>query len=223
MQSASLPRPDSTTTTTPRLSLSPTVSPSTGFKFPSLYSFPPFFTKQPNLATWHHQRLQWTQLILSWSKHTRTSRIDLSNESVTSLELFHNAHLDRHLPLPVLVEVLTSMSTSSPPTAELDPAPSSSARALSTKSPVVLPRAAWVWWKRPDEWADTIYDWVKETGQQNSIMTFYELIEGDAVRDLEFYHLPEPILRRALDILAKQGKASLLRGLGEDGDGVKFV
>lgn len=45
-----------------------------------------------------------------------------------------------------------------------------------------------------------------------------------ALRPLaEFYQLPEPILRRSLDVLIKAGKAQVFKGLGEDGDGVKFV
>lgn len=39
----------------------------------------------------------------------------------------------------------------------------------------------------------------------------------------EFYQLPEPVLRRALDVLVKAGKAQVFKGLGEDGDGVKFA
>jgi hypothetical protein len=39
----------------------------------------------------------------------------------------------------------------------------------------------------------------------------------------EFYLLPDPILRKALDILAKQGKAQVFTSTGEEGDGVKFV
>lgn len=39
----------------------------------------------------------------------------------------------------------------------------------------------------------------------------------------EFYRLPLPLLRKALDLLVKQGKAQVLKGVGEDGDGVKFV
>lgn len=99
---------------------------------------------------------------------------------------------------------------------------------------------------------------IKDSGQINSIMTFYELTEGgDLVHTtgraplpwilinglpvslrpltsvyapcgtrtntLEFYQLPEPLLRKALDVLIRQGKAQVLKGLGEDGDGVKFV
>lgn len=129
--------------------------------------------------------------------------------------------------------------------------------------------SAWIYWKRPDEWATVLYDWVrllwtlsaeasahasppqvKETGQTNSIMTFYELTEGgDLVHttgahslpstpsaldspthmltedflSTEFYRMPIPLLRKVLDILIRQGKAQVLKGVGEEGDGVKFV
>ncbi|KAK4054787.1 hypothetical protein OIV83_000711 [Microbotryomycetes sp. JL201] len=84
--------------------------------------------------------------------------------------------------------------------------------------------AALIYWRRPEEWASIIYDWIKETGQTNSIMTFWELTEGGGlVHTQEFYQLPEAVLRKALDTLIKQGKAQVLRGIGEDGDGVKFA
>lgn len=38
---------------------------------------------------------------------------------------------------------------------------------------------------------------------------------------VEFYKLPDTLLRRALDILIKAGKAQVFKG--EDGDGVKFA
>lgn len=46
---------------------------------------------------------------------------------------------------------------------------------------------------------------------------------ADPDRDPEFYQLPEPILRRALEVLVRAGKAQVFKGLGEDGDGVKFA
>ena len=80
-----------------------------------------------------------------------------------------------------------------------------------------------------------------------SVMTFYELVEGDmahltgtslttqprssrfkphrsfalvyACSQLEFYELPAPLLRRALDTLVKKGKAQVIKG---EAEGVKF-
>lgn len=39
----------------------------------------------------------------------------------------------------------------------------------------------------------------------------------------EFRELPDPLLRRALDTLVKRGKAQILRGGDNDGDGVRFL
>ena len=39
---------------------------------------------------------------------------------------------------------------------------------------------AWIWWRRPEEWADVIADWVEGTGQRGAVLTVYELIQGEA-------------------------------------------
>lgn len=37
----------------------------------------------------------------------------------------------------------------------------------------------WVWWRKVEEWARVIEEWVDETGQKGSILTLYELNEGE--------------------------------------------
>ncbi|GAA6022901.1 hypothetical protein JCM10207_006856 [Rhodosporidiobolus poonsookiae] len=204
------PAPPTSTPQSTRLSLRPTSS-TAGFLFPSLYSFPPFFTRQPNPTTWSHQLQQWTTLILAWARYTRVWRVDLSDDACAR-EPFANPRIKRQLHLPTLRAILESMVTAG--SAEYDPKPAKGKP----------PTAAWIFWKRPEEWAALIYDWVKETGQTNSIMTFYELTEGgDLVHTTEFFQLPPPLLRKALDVLVKQGKAQVFKGIGEDGEGVKFI
>lgn len=39
-----------------------------------------------------------------------------------------------------------------------------------------------VFWRRPEEWAESILAWISATGQNGSIMTFFELTEGDLVQ-----------------------------------------
>ena len=39
-----------------------------------------------------------------------------------------------------------------------------------------------VFWRKPEEWGEIIYTWVVNTGQNRSIMTFFELTEGDLVQ-----------------------------------------
>ncbi|GAA5827116.1 hypothetical protein JCM5353_006196 [Sporobolomyces roseus] len=207
-----------------RLTLEPLSSPTSGFLFPSIYSFPPFFTKQPNPQTWSHQLSQWIQLILAYCKYTKTSEFNaISNQLVNDSELFNNKAIKRQLPLEVLSEILISMSNSNPPTIEFH-SPISSRSTTSSSKPVIIKGGCYIYWKTPQEWSKTIYDWIKETGQQGSILTFYELTQDPNVSSLEFYKLPEGLLRKVLEILRKEGKCTVLRGtLGEEGDGVKFV
>ncbi|GAA5845034.1 hypothetical protein JCM3766R1_004855 [Sporobolomyces carnicolor] len=210
----------------PRLRLPRHVSPRTGYTFPSLYSFPPFFTKQPNEQTWQHQRRQWSDLILSYARFTKTFHLSLAaaggaiDNPETEFEPFHNRDLNRTLARPVALEILKDMTLSNPPTVEF--ISSSSAAAAGSGDASKQPTACYLWWKSPRDWSDTIYEWVRATGQTNSILTLYELTENDP--SLEFYKMPEPLLRRVLDLLQKQGKCQVLKGtLGEEGDGVKFV
>ncbi|TKA55469.1 hypothetical protein B0A53_02395 [Rhodotorula sp. CCFEE 5036] len=206
--SSSNPAP--TATAAAALTLRPTVD-SSGFTFPSLYSFPPFFTRQPNPATWNHQLAQWQQLVLAYARYNKLWQVDISQHTAAAPP-FANPHIKRQLDLATLRLVIDALVSTG--AAEYDPKPSKTKPATS----------AWIYWKRPEEWAQVIYDWVKETGQTNSIMTFYELTEGgDLVHTTEFYRMPTPLLRKALDILIKQGKAQVFKGVGEEGDGVKFV
>lgn len=46
-----------------------------------------------------------------------------------------------------------------------------------------VPKRALILWRRPDEWGRLIRDWIVATGQDKSIMTFFELTEGDLVED----------------------------------------
>jgi ESCRT-II complex subunit VPS25 len=90
-----------------------------------------------------------------------------------------------------------------------------------------------------------IYDWVTENGLTGSIMTFYEITDGDlsfstgtspltqfnnqyqvrrgAADKTEFREMPPSLLRKSLDTLVKRGKAQVLKGEGEAGEGVRFL
>jgi ESCRT-II complex subunit len=40
----------------------------------------------------------------------------------------------------------------------------------------------WVYWRRPEEWAGVVEGWVEGTGQKGTVLTLYEIGEGDASR-----------------------------------------
>ncbi|GME98313.1 unnamed protein product [[Candida] boidinii] len=69
----------------------------------------------------------------------------------------------------------------------------------------------YIYWKTPEEWSDIILEFIENTGQQNSILTIYELRKSELVKDKEFYNINEQILIKSLYILVKKGRAQILK------------
>lgn len=78
----------------------------------------------------------------------------------------------------------------------------------------------WVFWKRPEEWADVVMEWVEEKGQKNTVLTLYELMSGEVSVGQDFHGMDAELLRRSLNVLVKRGKAQVFGS--EDQQGVKF-
>ncbi|KAK6613760.1 vacuolar protein-sorting-associated protein [Botrytis cinerea] len=177
------------------------------FKFPREHSFPPFFTLQPTSSTVHAQLRKWSDLILSYFAFHRLFRLTVS--TLLSSELFKNERINRRLDEEGLREVLEFMRKEG--------------RVEwigGGGNGKVGGDICWVWWRKVDEWARVIEDWVDETGQRGSVLTLYELVEGEGGRGAEFHGLDTEILQKALAILVKRGKAQVFGQ--EDQQGVKF-
>lgn len=98
--------------------------------------------------------------------------------------------------------------------------PLSGAKSRSRDAGEESKSAIWIYWRRPEEWADAIYGWVDGTGQKGAVLTVYELRESDAVSGQEWVGMDEELLRRCLDVLVKRGKAQVFGA--DEGAGVKF-
>lgn len=136
---------------------------STPFPFPPTYSFPPFFTPQPNNTTRHSQLQKWSSLIQAWCRHHRIYCLSLIE--ATDSPLFHNAALRKRVSLGEARAIVDWMARREEDgggggrRAEwIDPA---------TKS------AAWIWWRRPEEWAAVLVDWVSGSldGRVRAVLT----------------------------------------------------
>ncbi|MCJ1360418.1 MAG: hypothetical protein MMC33_010423 [Icmadophila ericetorum] len=79
---------------------------------------------------------------------------------------------------------------------------------------------AWIYWRRPEEWAEVLSNWVEETAQKNIVLTLYELTEGETTLSQEFHSMDPKVLQKSLAVLVKRGKAQIF-GI-EDEQGVKF-
>jgi len=79
---------------------------------------------------------------------------------------------------------------------------------------------AWIYWRRPEEWAAALEEWVDRTGQKGVVLTLYEIVEGDASRREEFWGMDLELLSRSLGFCVRRGKAQVFGGEGSEG--VKF-
>lgn len=175
------------------------------FVFPSLYSFPPFFTRQPNVETWKSQQSHWISFILAYCRHKRIFRFQISQELLDT-ELFTNKKIQRHVKMDMLKEILDFMANKH-----------NGEWMDSGKKDVFL-----IYWRTLNEWADMLMQWIEDTGQRNNILTYYELTEGNALINTEFYKIDPIILKKVIEVLVKKGTAQVLRGTNEDEFGIKF-
>lgn len=163
-----------------------------GFPFPREYFFPAFFTRQPNLTIHHAQLTKWSSLVLAYARHHRIFRLALS--AAADSDLFYNRQLDRRLAPPDIREVVDFMRKdgraeylqpgdagagggSSSSNGDASSIAASTAAAGAGAGDVVL-----IYWRKPQEWAALIEAYVDETAQKGSVLTVYELTEGENTR-----------------------------------------
>lgn len=151
------------------------------FKFPKIHrEFPPFFSLQITTSTRQNQLESWSRLIQRYCRHHKIFQLSVVDYQNT--ELFKNAKLNKTLYSDDIKKVIDFMVS-----------PDGQQRAEW----VTPARAsAWIWWRRPEEWASSIASWVEETGQKASVLTLYEIVEGDATENQEFHGMDMEVLRR---------------------------
>lgn len=146
-----------------------TTSTSQAFRFPREHSFPPFFTLQPTSSTLHAQLRKWSDLILAYFAFHKLFRLTVS--TFLASELFKNERINRGLDEEGLREVLGLMKKEGRIEWIGNGKPSDGGADV-----------CWVWWKKPEEWARVIEEWVDNTGQKGSVLTLYELVEGEGTK-----------------------------------------
>ncbi|KAI8941353.1 hypothetical protein NX059_002578 [Plenodomus lindquistii] len=192
-----------------------TTTSQTTFTFPPHYSFPPFFTLQPVASTRSSQLLSWSTLIQSYCRHHRIFSLSLID--ALSTPLFTNSTLRRSLSLRDAKAVLAWMAT---------PEGGNRAEWIPTgankkaKGDEGEGGKAWIYWRRPEEWAVALEEWVERTGQKGTVLTLYEIVEGDASLREEFAGMDMELLQKSLGVCVKRGKAQIFGGEGSEG--VKF-
>ncbi|PVU96215.1 hypothetical protein BB561_001313 [Smittium simulii] len=88
---------------------------------------------------------------------------------------------------------------------------------------------AFVYWKKPSEWANYIYSWVIDQGLANTVLTVFELTNPDPEtnnlvidQSCDLFRINQEVLLKALKILKNQGKVTLFTGTDTSSLGIKF-
>lgn len=195
----------------------PSTEPGSTFQFPPHYSFPPFFTLQPNLTTRTSQLQSWSTHLQSYCRHHRIFQLSLIDALPTPL--FTNTTLSRSLSLRDAKALLSWMASAEGGNrAEFF---SSAGGGRGKKGDEGEAGRVWIYWRRPEEWAALLEEWVERTGQRGVVLTLYEIVEGEASVREEFQGMDVELLRVSLGVCVKRGKAQVFSSGGE-GEGVKF-
>jgi ESCRT-II complex subunit VPS25 len=152
--------------------------------YPPHYSFPPFFTLQPNLSTRAHQYQLWTTLICSYMRHHKLYRLKIPAD--LSKPPFSNPAINRCLRLEdakkvlfegmkeagVVVEKVGGLDIGINPGGVVQ-------RLVGRQNENIRESEVVVWWKRREDWASEVLKWVEENGMKGDIVTLFDFIHGD--------------------------------------------
>ncbi|OQR74962.1 vacuolar protein-sorting-associated protein 25-like [Tropilaelaps mercedesae] len=170
----------------------------TDFAWPWEFSFPPFFTVQPNLTTRKKQMEAWTSLVCDYCQHHKL--VTLNVQDAHASELFNNRAISRKLSADGVLALAEHMIAAG------------KAQWLEPQK-ILL-----VLWRSREEWAKLIYDFVVNAGMTNSVCTFFELVQGDDTAGEAFHGLDVGVFKVFLMTLEEQQRAEII---GDD-EGVKF-
>ncbi len=150
------------------------------FTYPQIYNFPPFFTRQPNDQTWQSQLQTWITLLIQFAKHHRIWILDENGDAISYGDMntpdqlddldeydddtqqkksvaefgniFDNVKLKRKLKRETILEIYKELITQG--YAEWEEKRNSK-KSFNRSGNVII------FWKRPEEWAGIISDWVR--------------------------------------------------------------
>ncbi|KAI6149570.1 ESCRT-II complex vps25 subunit [Pisolithus tinctorius] len=177
-----------------------------GFLLPSIHAAHAFFTEQPNPITQNTFVNNWIQLILSYARHRRLFVIRVEDAEVAGGdwdEVLRNERINRRVIPSYLTSLISAMVS----------------RDLAYYEPPKQTRSVVLLWRLPEEWADVLHSWGTATGQINTILTMYEITDPPVPSPLS--GIPLSLLRRAITVLTRSGRAQLIEVA--DGEGVRLL
>ena len=174
------------------------------FKFPAIYSFPPFWTIQPAMESRRSQAQQWGDLIISWCKANNITEIKVDEALKTPL--FENKSINRKLSQKDAQFFLDQLVQKQ--NAEwMDE--------KHTKCKII--------WRKPAQWGTMLHQWAHKNSSEGVVFTFYELREGDDTQGEAFHNMDQQQMTEAVKYLVSKGMAVFYESPNFDECGVKFL
>jgi len=171
------------------------------FEWPWQHSFPPFYTLQPHTETRARQISVWRNLLLDYFRFTKQCTVDV--REAPRQPLFSNSAINRKLDTEFIQAILSDLQRT------------------QNAAPLDKQRNLWeVYWHTLEEWGNLIYNYISSRGATNTVLTLFELSQGDDVQEEEFCGLDTDVLIKILRVLEGDGKCELM--LYDDHQGVKF-
>ncbi|AGO13563.1 AaceriAGL318Wp [[Ashbya] aceris (nom. inval.)] len=167
-------------------------------ELPSIYSFPPLYTRQPNSLIRAQQLDAWLGVLKDYARGGRVwimGRDGSAREPKGEGSVFVNEQLQRRVPGPFVDEIWAHAVANG------------AALRHSADSFYVL-------WRSLDSWSALLLQWFETCGRLNEVVTIYELVAGDEASSWEFHGMHEGLCELALGKLVERGRATLISSDG---------
>lgn len=120
---------------------------------------------QPHAETRVRQIAAWKALIIEYAKAAKLSIVDIGEAS--NLPLFYNTAIDRKVDNDTIQLLLIELQKT------------------GNASPVDKQKHRWeIYWHTLEEWSSIIYNYITENNLVNSVLTLFELTQGETSLNL---------------------------------------
>jgi ESCRT-II complex subunit VPS25 len=170
-----------------------------------LRSFPPLYTKQRNAETERQRLDDWVRVVVAWAVEMKQSEV-LVQKELAQGELFRNDKIDRRVALEDAVAILDHVATRG-----------NGEWAGNDKSRFL------VLTKSLAEWGQLVLNYVDHTGQMGSVLTVFELLQGDDTTHEPFFGMDSTLFMRVLAALEANHQAKVFTASDPAKAGVKFL
>jgi hypothetical protein len=65
-------------------------------------------------------------------------------------------------------------------------------------------------WRRPEQWTSIFHDWAEKNSMKNTVLTYWELREGDDTINAPFHLMEMDIMHQTFELMQKQKRAQIL-------------